>query len=112
MLATRDGATWQALAARAPADLTALSISDDAARIVAVGAAGLVWRSVDAGASWQASPSGVAAALATVGFSDADSNTGWAAGAHGTLLVTHDGGASFRSLASPTTLDLYSVEDL
>jgi len=111
VLSTHDGATWQPLAS-APGNLTALSITDDASRIVAVGGGGLVWRSIDAGATWQPGASGVTASLATIGFSDDEPGTGWAAGAHGTLLVTHDGGATFSSLASPTTLDLYSVEDL
>ncbi|MGZ3440657.1 MAG: WD40/YVTN/BNR-like repeat-containing protein, partial [Polyangia bacterium] len=112
ILATHDaGSSWQTLA-RAPADLSALSLSDDAARIVAVGSAGLVWRSVDGGASFEPGSSGVTAALATIGFSDEADGLGWAAGAHGTLRITHDGGASFRALASPTNLDLYAVEDL
>jgi len=112
VLATHDGASWSPLSAVAPGNLSALSISDDASRIVAVGAAGLVWRSADGGATWQAQPSGVSTALATVGFSDQAPGLGWAAGAAGTLLVTHDDGLSFTPLVSPTTADLYAVEDL
>ena len=103
--------TWQPLDA-APANLTALSLSDDATRAVAVGAGGLVWRTVDAGAHWAPGASSVSASLLTIGFSDDDAGTGWAAGAAGTLLVTHDGGASFTPLVSPTTHDLFAVEDL
>ncbi len=111
MLVTHDGTSWQALPS-APGDLTALSISSDGQRLVAVGAAGLLWRSTDGAASWTGIAGGGARAFTTVGFSDDVAGLGWAAGKAGALMVTHDDGASFVALDSGTTKDIYSVDDL
>jgi hypothetical protein len=50
--------------------------------------------------------------ISSIGFYYVGHVDGWAAGSVGSMLDTHDGGASFTALASPTTNDLYAVEDL
>ena len=109
-IGTSDGgATWAALA-QPPAALNGLSISGQ--RAVAVGANGLVWRSADAGGTWQQVVAPATSTLNAVGFASDDLQFGWAVGAGGTLLVTDDGGAHFRSVATGLASDIESVEDL
>jgi photosystem II stability/assembly factor-like uncharacterized protein len=87
-----------------------VSITPDGTRIVAVGAAGLVWRSVDGGATFARVPT-VSADLAAIGFIDELPAQGWAVGAAGTILHTSDGGAHFDALATAITANLTAVED-
>ena len=88
-----------------------MSVAHDGQRVVAVGDKGFTLRSTDAGAHVAEVASGQSFALAAVGFQDDAPATGWAVGAHGTILRTVDNGATWSSLPSPTTADLTSVED-
>jgi photosystem II stability/assembly factor-like uncharacterized protein len=110
LLSSDGGASWHA-AATAPAALAGVSIAADGSRIVAVGAAGLVWRSNDAGASFTRVDAGATADLAAVGFYDAGLEQGWAVGGAGTVVHTLDGAASFAALSTGLTADLTAVED-
>ena len=109
-IGTSDGgATWTTLA-QPPAALNGLSISGQ--RAVAVGANGLIWRSADAGATWQQVMAPANSTLNAIGFASDDPQFGWAVGGGGALFVTEDGGAHFRAVASGLSDDLQSVEDL
>ena len=92
------------------AALNGLSISGQ--RAVAVGANGLIWRSADAGATWQQVMAPATSTLNAIGFASDDPQFGWAVGGGGALFVTEDGGAHFRAVASGLSDDLQSVEDL
>jgi photosystem II stability/assembly factor-like uncharacterized protein len=109
-IATSDGgASWTALT-QPPAALNGLSISGP--RAVAVGANGLIWRSADSGATWSQVSAPANATLNSIGFASDALQFGWAVGNGGALLVTDDGGAHFRSVATGLTSDIESVEDL
>ena len=109
---TRDGAHWSELGANLPVDLNGLSLSDDGQRALVVGAAGHIWRSVDAAVTWTRVDTGDSRALSSIGFSDEVAGRGWAVGEHGALLITNDDGASFAALATPADVDFTAVEDL
>lgn len=110
---TRDaGVHWRELAIRLPVDLAGLTISNDGARALVVGAAGQIWRSRDAAVTWARVDAGDGRALAAIGFADATPGRGWAVGERGALLITNDDGASFATLAAPTDVDFTAVEDL
>jgi photosystem II stability/assembly factor-like uncharacterized protein len=70
----------------------------------AVGAAGLILRTQDGGATWSAQPSGTASSLTRVQF--LSSGIGWAVGANGTILFTASGGSSWTAQASGTSATL------
>jgi photosystem II stability/assembly factor-like uncharacterized protein len=72
-----------------------------------VGDGGTILRTSDGGARWMAQPSGTAAFLYGVSFTDA--NTGTAVGDGGTILHTTDGGAHWMAQSSGTTNYLYGV---
>ncbi len=78
----------------------------DGATCVAVGDAGAILRSTDAGASWAAVASPVGDPLRAVAFHGA---TGIAVGIAGRVIRSTDGGASWSTQARPTTRALYSV---
>lgn len=67
-------------------------------RVWAVGDAGQILHSRDAGQHWTQQVSGVTARLTQVRFADA--LNGWALGIDGTLLHTADGGATWQAQAS------------
>src|SRR5207244_12008058 len=103
ILRTSDGGlTWTA-AAQPPQSLSGLSLRD--ARAVAVGSAGLIWRSTDFGATWSKVVAGAAANLKSIGFVDEIPDFGWAVGEGGTVLYTDDGVAHFTAVASGITAD-------
>ena len=71
-----------------------------------VGAGGRIERSVDAGASWQAQPSGVSVTLAAA---SAPSDTVcWAVGARGVVVRTVDG-SNWNPVTTPVEIDLIFV---
>ena len=75
---------------------------------VAVGDAGTIVRTTNAGASWGAQPSNTAFNLNDVWFSTA--STGFAVGHGGTIMRTRDGGTSWtRLLNVPASENLYGV---
>jgi photosynthesis system II assembly factor YCF48-like protein len=71
-----------------------------------VGPRGLIERA-DRGGAWTAAPSGVAADLYAVSFSNRW--VGWVAGAGGTILRTADGGTTWRRISFPSRADLVAV---
>jgi hypothetical protein len=71
-----------------------------------VGAAGLVQRSIDGGATWQTQSSGVPADL--LAASAPSPTVCWAVGRAGTVIVTTDG-LTWRRLTFPDTADLVTV---
>jgi photosystem II stability/assembly factor-like uncharacterized protein len=74
----------------------------------AVGAAGTMVTTTNAGADWAPHTSGTGLDLASVWFSDA--TTGWAVGAAGTLVKTVNTGATWAQQANlPTTANLQCV---
>src|SRR5215472_7245984 len=75
--------------------------------VVAVGAAGTILRTDDAGDTWTLQSSGTFYAL--VGVSFVDANTGTAVGEAGTILRTDDSGATWRPQSSGTTRYLGGV---
>src|SRR5262249_31375051 len=103
--------SWTA-AASARGDLRGVAISDDGARIVAVGAAGLVWRSDDGGKSFVTIDSGTARDLAAVGFNGDDGSHIVAVGKAGTIARSDDAGLHFTLVPAAITADLNAVEDL
>jgi photosystem II stability/assembly factor-like uncharacterized protein len=111
ILMTVDGGAHWTTPAQAPGALRGLSVTRDGTRIVAVGAAGLVWRSVDGGKSFGPVESGSTRALNAIGFSEDNSLVGWAIGEQATILRTVDGAASFASMHSPVDADFNAVED-
>jgi photosystem II stability/assembly factor-like uncharacterized protein len=67
---------------------------------------------VDGGATWSRIGAPGQATLNSIGFASDDPQFGWAVGNGGALLVTDDGGANFRAVASGLSADIQSVEDL
>jgi photosystem II stability/assembly factor-like uncharacterized protein len=99
---TQDGgATWTAMALRSPS-LFAVAPSD--ARIVYAVDNGILLRSVDGGGSWKAVnrdlPEGAGGRFdGGMAVDPTDANTLYIAG--DPLLVSHDGGATFKSIDAP-----------
>jgi photosystem II stability/assembly factor-like uncharacterized protein len=89
-----------------------VAISDDGTRIVAVGAAGLVWGSSDGGQSFARVTTGTARDLAAVGFNGDDGAHVVAVGAAGTILRSDDAARSFALVPSSLSANLNAVEDL
>lgn len=100
VLATTDrGTNWLPPAGSVPAaceqtcDWKAISVHGP--RVWITGTPGsVVLHSPDAGRSWQLQPTGVQVPLTAVTFVDAQH--GWAAGALGTIVVTENGGRTWR----------------
>lgn len=67
----------------------------------------IVYRSVDAGRSWNALPTGHAAPLTALSF--VDEQRGCAVGAGGVILVTADGGQTWRAARDGATCELLVV---
>jgi photosystem II stability/assembly factor-like uncharacterized protein len=74
---------------------------------VAVGASGLILRTIDGGDTWTVQPSSTTTNLYSVAFSDF--KTGLAVGYGGTLLRTADGGVTWSAVPSGVTGSLCSV---
>ena len=74
---------------------------------VAVGDAGTVVRTSNAGASWAAQPSNTAFNLNDVWFTTAE--TGFAVGHGGTIMRTRNGGSSWARLTVPASENLFGV---
>ena len=74
---------------------------------VAVGDAGTIVRTTNAGASWAAQPSNTAFNLNDVWFTTAQ--TGFAVGHGGTIMRTRDGGGSWTRLNVPASENLFGV---
>jgi photosystem II stability/assembly factor-like uncharacterized protein len=102
------GASWRTQNP-APAELRAVAIDHD--QTVAVGARGLIWRRASASGDFTTVPSGTTADLNAVKFDRGAPATGWVVGGDGIVLVTHDGGAHFGTLASLLRGNLTAVED-
>jgi photosystem II stability/assembly factor-like uncharacterized protein len=86
-----------------------------ASRIVAVGERGTVLHSPDLGLSWQVARVPVKATLTGVSFAP-DGQLGWAVGHDAVILVTMDGGHSWRSQWQGTALtdsflDVLALDD-
>ena len=73
-----------------------------------VGELGIVFKSVDGGATWTSQPSGSMSDLLAVHFLDA--STGWAVGKIGTVLKSVDGGATWTPQQSGSRADLTGVQ--
>ncbi|MCP4905531.1 MAG: hypothetical protein GY910_11175 [bacterium] len=102
----RADTLWSPVALAVSHDL--LDVDAAADRVIAVGLQGGLWISNDRGDSWQrheAEGAGVSSeALRSVSF-DPEGRHGFVVGAHGTLLRSRDGGASWRALTPPTQAD-------
>ncbi|MBK9247901.1 MAG: hypothetical protein IPM69_07270 [Ignavibacteria bacterium] len=72
-----------------------------------LGTNGCLLRSVDKGASWRQIPTGVQTSLRGIAF--ADSLHGTAVGDLGTILVTNDGGISWKVHSFTTPYNLHAV---
>jgi photosystem II stability/assembly factor-like uncharacterized protein len=79
----------------------------DSKTAIAVGEAGTVIRTDDAGSTWTFGVRGTEATLRRVAFLDA--LTGMAVGDRGTVLATFDGGASWARQESGTASDLFAI---
>jgi|GEM_PF-931745 len=92
------------------ADTTTVRGLDAADAVTAwlVGDAGLVAKTVNAGAAWILQDGGTDANLHGVGFIDA--TTGWFVGDSGTIHRTEDGGATWSPQTSGTSVTLRSVQ--
>ena len=95
---TDGGETWVTASPRRPEKF--LGVESAGGHAWAVGTAGSIFASDDAGAHWSAQDSGTSDDLSAVAFGDADH--GWAAGASGTILRTVDGGAEWTPCESGT----------
>ena len=73
----------------------------------AVGGAGTILKTTNAGNNWVPQSSGTTEGLNSVYFTD--SNTGWAVGGNGTILKTTNGGINWISQSSGTMEALNSV---
>jgi len=73
-----------------------------------VGAFGSIYKTADAGATWQAQTSGVLQPLFDVDF--IDEQEGWAVGRLGVILHTSDGGATWSAQASGVDKHLFAVD--
>jgi photosystem II stability/assembly factor-like uncharacterized protein len=73
----------------------------------AVGQAGQILKTVDAGASWSAQVSDVTTVLSNVRF--ASSTVGWAVGNSGVVVRTEDGGLTWTRQAGSTNADFGSA---
>lgn len=89
-------------------DATLLRMISTGSTLIAVGEGGRIYRSKDAGRSFQAAPSGSERTLRAVAF-DAKSQTVFVAGDGGTLLRSTDGGETFAPLAPPTDENLFVI---
>ncbi len=99
---------WYVQASGTTNDLNGVYIAADGRNGCAVGAAGTIVRTLNAGASWSAQPSGTAFNLNDVWFTTA--LTGFAVGHGGTVMRTRNGGASWTRLTSvPSSDNLFGV---
>jgi photosystem II stability/assembly factor-like uncharacterized protein len=99
---------WYVQASGTSNDLNAVYFVADGRRGWAVGDAGTVVRTLNAGASWDALASGTSFNLNDVWFTTAQ--TGFAVGHGGTVMRTRDGGASWTRLANvPASDNLFGV---
>jgi len=73
-----------------------------------VGAFGSIYRTADAGGSWQAQESGTLQPLFDVDF--IDEQRGWIVGRLGTILHSNDGGATWRKQDSGVDKHLFAVD--
>lgn len=94
---------WYAQASNTTNDLNGVCFLPDGRSGWAVGNAGTIVHTNDAGASWSTQLSGASFSLNEVWFTT--SVTGFIVGNSGTVLRTRDGGASWRRLASVTASD-------
>lgn len=89
-------------------DLNGVYVQPNGRDGVAVGDAGTIVRTTDAGASWHAQPSNTPFNLNDVWFSTAE--TGFAVGSAGTVMRTRNGGASWSRLTNvPASENLLGV---
>lgn len=74
--------------------------------LLAVGTGGLIMKSIDGGASWTITPSGVMRNLYALWF--VDTNTGWACGVDGLLLKTTNHGSTWEAIETGA----YTLNDI
>jgi photosystem II stability/assembly factor-like uncharacterized protein len=72
------------------------------------GANGVIFRTVDGGASWTSLPSNTSETIRGIFFFD--QNNGWACGDNGTILGTIDGGGSWQPQSSGATSQLNEIQ--
>lgn len=85
---------WPAIPVRDPAHALLISVTPAGARLVAVGAHGLIIYSDDNGKSWHQAAVPTSETITSVDFADAQN--GWAAGDQGVILHSTDGGAHWQ----------------
>lgn len=108
ILRSLDGANWSHAMTPGDADLARVASNSDGSEMIAVGARGVVLRSVDGGKTWTAANNAEPADLRTVTF-HAPGKAWIAAGAGGRILRSADGGQNWASLPSPLTTDLQAT---
>ena len=94
---------WYAQTSSTTNDLNGVFFAADGRRGWAVGDAGTVVRSTDAGASWTTQTSSTVADLQDVWFTT--DSTGFAAGTGGTIMRSRNGGVSWSRLNNTGTTD-------
>jgi photosystem II stability/assembly factor-like uncharacterized protein len=105
LIASHDeGSTWSSISGPA-LDWSGVATDREGTSIVLVALDGSIWRGGDAISQVHATGGEVLHGVAL----DAQGQVAAAVGDLGTVLVSHDGGASFSSVAVPTTRDLYAV---
>jgi photosystem II stability/assembly factor-like uncharacterized protein/lipoprotein-anchoring transpeptidase ErfK/SrfK len=101
-----SGGGWFAQSSGSTQDLAGIAFGG-AGRAWAVGAAGAILFSQDAGVTWTPQTSSTTTALRGVAFCDAQ--TGWVVGDGGVILHTSDGGVTWTTQTSNTAQNLRAV---
>jgi len=98
---------WFMQQSRISTDLNGVYFLPDRRTGWAVGAAGKILHTSDAGQTWSSQTSNTTFNLNSVWFTD--SNNGWAVGATGLILATTDGGQTWGQITSNASETLFDV---